>query len=152
MYLLSITKVGLHNETTIYEYSTIDNLFTELKKWFVEGKIGKNDIIRINEEHKQMFDRYCKYFYKELQYLKEDIEFENSGTLQDLGEKMSYELANIGFELGYASWQFYIGNDFEKAKNEFSTMIIENEKIVGCYSDDKLEEIKERIERCKQNE
>ena len=75
----------------------------------------------------------------------------NNGTLANIGCNFSYELANIGFELGYANWQFFIGGDFEKVKEEFLKMVIENEKIVGAYTEEELKEIEERIKNTIEN-
>lgn len=45
---MSITKVRYpKNETNIYEYSSLENLLNELKRFIKEKKISKNDIIRI---------------------------------------------------------------------------------------------------------
>ncbi len=50
MYELSITKIRYpKNETNIYEYKSLDGLLMELKKWLIEKKIYKNDIIRIEK-------------------------------------------------------------------------------------------------------
>ena len=45
---LSITRIKYpKNNTTIYEYESLDNLLMELKLMIIEKKINKNDIIRI---------------------------------------------------------------------------------------------------------
>ena len=47
-YELIITKVWYpKNDTSIYEYSTLNNLLEELKKWIEDDRISKHDIIRI---------------------------------------------------------------------------------------------------------
>lgn len=50
MWELSVTKVRYpKNETNIYEYSSLDNLLAELKRFIEDKKISKNDIIRIEK-------------------------------------------------------------------------------------------------------
>lgn len=106
---------------------------------------------------KERFLKLCYMFRNELEetnkWLEEDYNLfnMNNGTLVDLGCNVSYELAIIGLELGYASWQFMIKGNFKDIKKAFLDMIIENEKIVGCYTDDELKEIEKRIKKCKKN-
>ena len=111
----------------------------------------------MKNKEKEKFINYCIMFSKDLIDTNNCIEEDynlftmNNGTLADLGCNVSYELANIGFELGYASWQFFIGGDFEKVKEEFLKMVIENEKIVGAYTEEELKEIEERIKNTIEN-
>lgn len=110
----------------------------------------------INKE-KEKFVNYCIMFNKDLEDTNKCIEEDynlftmNNGTLADLGCNVSYELANIGFELGYASWQFFTKGDFEKVKEEFLKMVIENEKIVGAYTEEEIKDIETRIKNAIEN-
>lgn len=70
MYLLNITKVKYpKNDTSIYEYETIDNLVMELKQFVLNNKINKDDIIRIEEDVKEddfidkQYEKMKKYIY-----------------------------------------------------------------------------------------
>ena len=85
--------------------------------------------------------------------IEEDYDFleGNCGTLAYIGLNYSFELANIGFELGYSNWVFDIRGDFENIKKEFNSLIIENEKIEKLFNDKELEIISKRILNCKEN-
>jgi len=101
---------------------------------------------------KEKFLNYCVMFRDDLKDLQENIDTEYTCTLAYLGANYSYELANIGFELGYANWYFSKGNNFNEIKNDFLCMIMENEKIIGAYDDKELAKIEKRILECKEKE
>lgn len=103
---------------------------------------------------KELFLNYCKIFSKELADLQksfdEDLDLWCSelGTLADLGLNWSFELANIGFELGYASWCFTTkATSFTTIKEYFFNMIMENETLENVYSNEELKRIGERIKK-----
>ena len=41
--------------------------------------------------------------------------------------------------------------NFDEIKKDFLTMIMENENIVGCYTEKELNKIEKRILKCKKN-
>ena len=106
---------------------------------------------------KNRFLDYIMQFKKDLveteKTIEEDYDFleGNCGTLAYIGLNYSFELANIGFELGYSNWVFDIRGDFENNKKEFNSLIIENEKIEKLFNDKELEIISKRILNCKEN-
>ena len=101
------------------------------------------------------FLNYCKMFNKELEELQEEIDFENEenykGTLAYIGANFSYELANIGFELGYASWHFKINGTFDEIKKDFVNTIMSNERLDDLRTIGELKNIERRLENAKQN-
>ena len=106
----------------------------------------------------KQFLNYCVMFKNELADLQKDLD-ENGDyfgndyccTLAYLGLNYSYELANIGFELGYSGWAFNNCGGFDEIKKDFLTMIMENENIIGCYTEEELNKIEKRILKCKEN-
>lgn len=110
------------------------------------------------KREKEKFLNYCYMFKNELADLQTDLD-ENGDflgndyccTLAYLGLNYSYELANIGFELGYSAWAFTKDDDFEKVKSDFLLMIMENENILNDFTDYDLNKIEKRILKCKKN-
>lgn len=125
-----------------------------IKRLFEESEFV---IMKNKDNEKERFLELCYMYKDELERTNQWVEEErddltiNSGTLVDLGCNVSYGLATIGLELGYASWQFVVKGNFKDIKKEFLDMVIENEKIIGCYTDDELKKIEERIKKCKKN-
>lgn len=105
----------------------------------------------------KQFLNYCVMFKNELADLQKSLdedEFLTNDyccTLAYLGLNYSYELANIGFELGYSGWAFNNCGGFDDIKTDFLTMIMENENIIGCYTEEELNKIEKRILKCKEN-
>lgn len=105
----------------------------------------------------KQFLEYCVMFKNELADLQKSLdedEFLTNDyccTLAYLGLNYSYELANIGFELGYSGWAFNNCGGFDEIKKDFLTMIMENENIIGCYTEEELNKIEKRILKCKEN-
>ena len=105
----------------------------------------------------KQFLEYCVMFKNELADLQKSLdedEFLTNDyccTLAYLGLNYSYELANIGFELGYSGWAFNNCGGFDDIKTDFLTMIMENENIIGCYTEEELNKIEKRILKCKEN-
>ena len=110
------------------------------------------------KKEKEKFLNYCVMFKNELADLQKDLD-ENGDflgndyccTLAYIGLNYSYELANIGFELGYSGWAFNNCGGFDDIKKDFLTMIMENENIIGCYTEEELNKIEKRILKCKEN-
>lgn len=106
----------------------------------------------------KQFLEYCVMFKNSLADLQKDLD-ENEDyfgndyccTLAYLGLNYSYELANIGFELGYSGWAFSKLDDFKELKNDFLLMIMESENIIGAYTEKELNKIEKRILKCKEN-
>lgn len=109
------------------------------------------------KKEKEKFLNYCVMFKNELADLQKSLdedEFLTNDyccTLAYLGLNYSYELANIGFELGYSAWAFTKDDDFEKVKSDFLLMIMENENILNDFTDYDLNKIEKRILKCKEN-
>lgn len=109
------------------------------------------------KKEKEKFLNYCVVFKNELADLQKSLdedEFLTNDyccTLAYLGLNYSYELANIGFELGYSGWAFNNCGGFDDIKKDFLTMIMENENIIGCYTEKELNKIEKRILKCKEN-
>ena len=109
------------------------------------------------KKEKEKFLNYCVMFKNELVDLQKSLdedEFLTNDyccTLAYLGLNYSYELANIGFELGYSGWAFSKLDNFDEVKSDFLCMIMENENIIGCYTEEELNKIEKRILKCKEN-
>ena len=111
---------------------------------------------------KNKFLKYCDIFKRELADLQAEIDYaedtEIHGTLAYIGENYSYELANICFGLGYATWFFEIGEehtekplDYETLKQCVCETIISNEKIENVYNAEEINKIKNDILNAKIN-
>lgn len=107
----------------------------------------------------EKFLEYCRLYRNELADLQKDLDENESClgndyccTLAYLGLNYSYELANIGFELGYSGWAFTKDDDFKKVKSDFLMMIMENENILGDYTEKELDKIAKRIENVREND
>lgn len=103
---------------------------------------------------KEKFLNYCKMFGGELADLHFELEYEDdmeNGTLADIGIQYSYELANIGFELGYAGWHFKAKGSFEEIKDNFVETIMYNEKLEDFRTIEELKEIENRLLKAKNN-
>ena len=111
---------------------------------------------------KDKFLLNCNMFKRELADLQAEIDYEQEGkqwhgTLAYIGENYSYELANIGFELGYATWFFMIGNyngdkfDYKTLKEGVCNTIISNEIICNEYTAEEIKKIKKEILSAKIN-
>ena len=109
------------------------------------------------KKEKEKFLNYCVMFKNELADLQKSLDEDEfltddyCCTLAYLGLNYSYELANIGFELGYSGWTFNNCGGFDDIKKDFLTMIMENENIIGCYTEEELNKIEKRILKCKEN-
>ena len=110
------------------------------------------------KREKEKFLNYCVMFKNSLadlqKYLDENGDYFGNDyccTLAYLGLEYSFELANIGFELGYSGWAFTKDDDFEKVKSDFLLMIMESENIIGAYTEKKLNKIEKRIQKCVAN-
>ena len=110
---------------------------------------------------KDKFLKYCDMFRNDLADLQAEIDYaedtEIHGTLAYIGENYSYELANICFGLGYATWFFEIGEyigepfDYETLKQCVCDTIISNEKIENVYNAEEINKIKNDILNAKIN-
>ena len=108
-------------------------------------------------KEKDKFLINCDIFKRELADLQAEIEGEEDtkihGTLAYIGKNYSYELANICFGLGYATWFFEIGKplDYETLKQGVCDTIISNEKIENVYNAEEINKIKNDILNAKIN-
>ena len=111
---------------------------------------------------KDKFLQYCNMFKRELADLQAEIDYaENTkihGTLAYIGANYSYRLANICFELGYATWFFMIADfgtlrpfSFGKIKENICNTIISNEEICNEYTAEEINQIKNKILSAKIN-
>ena len=110
---------------------------------------------------KDKFLLNCDIFKKELADLQAEIDYEEdtkiNGTLAYIGMNYSYELANICFDLGYATWFFMIAEynrkplDYETLKQGVCDTIISNEKIRKEYTAEEINKIKNEILNAKNN-
>ena len=111
---------------------------------------------------KDKFLKYCNMFRNDLADLQKEIDYEQEGkqwhgTLAYIGANYSYELANICFGLGYATWFFEIGEyigepfDYETLKQGVCDTIISNEKIENVYNAEEINKIKNEILNAKIN-
>ena len=110
---------------------------------------------------KDKFLLNCDIFKRELVDLQAEIDYAEDtkihGTLAYIGANYSYELANICFELGYATWFFMIGNyngdkfDYKTLKEGVCNTIISNEKICNNYTAEEINKIKNEILNAKIN-
>ena len=111
---------------------------------------------------KDKFLQYCNMFKRELADLQAEIDYEQEGkqwhgTLAYIGANYSYRLANICFELGYATWFFMIGNyngdkfDYKTLKENICNTIIINERIEQHYTEKEIKNIEKRVLKCRRN-
>ena len=111
---------------------------------------------------KDKFLLNCDIFKRELADLQAEIDYEQEGkqwhgTLAYIGANYSYELANICFGLGYATWFFMIGEyigepfDYETLKQSVCDTIISNEEICNNYTAEEINKIKNEILNAKIN-
>ena len=110
---------------------------------------------------KDKFLLNCDIFKRELADLQAEIDYAEDtkihGTLAYIGANYSYELANICFGLGYATWFFMIGEyigepfDYETLKQCVCDTIISNEKICKEYTAEEINKIKNEILNAKIN-
>lgn len=103
---------------------------------------------------KEKFLYYCLEFKGELADLQKELDFEENekyGTLAYIGANYSYDLANIGFELCYASWFFLANGSFEEVKDSFIKTIMENEKLDNFRTIGELKDIESRLLKAKEN-
>ena len=104
----------------------------------------------------------CDIFKRELADLQAEIDYAEDtkihGTLAYIGANYSYELANICFGLGYATWFFMIADfgtlrpfSFEEIKEGVCNTIISNEEICNNYTAEEINKIKNEILNAKIN-
>lgn len=122
MYLLNITKIKYpKNDTNVYEYNTIDNLVMELKQFVLNGKINKDDIIRIeegesNEEYfiDEQYEKMKQYIYNTSD---EELKQHYDWYKVDFGDKV--ELLDSMFESYCSSY------DNERLEKEIDKLMEE---------------------------
>lgn len=145
-----------YNNCIIAEISECNNMSIEQIDKLVKEIYKESELCNmlINKE-KEKFLNYCKMFNKELEDLQEEIDFENAesynGTLAYIGANFSYELANIGFGLCYASWHFKINGTFDEIKNDFINTIMSNEKLDDLRTIGELKDIERRLKNAMEN-
>ena len=111
---------------------------------------------------KDKFLLYCNIFKNDLADLQKEIDYEQEGkqwhgTLAYIGANYSYELANICFGLGYATWFFMIGEytgepfDYKTLRQGVCDTIISNEEICNKYTAEEIKQIKNKILSAKSN-
>ena len=112
---------------------------------------------------KDKFLKYCNMFRNDLADLQKEIDYEQEGkqwhgTLAYIGANYSYELANICFELGYATWFFMIADfgtlrplSFREVKENICNTIIINERIEQHYTEKEIKNIEKRVLKCRRN-
>ena len=110
---------------------------------------------------KDKFLLNCDIFKRELADLQAEIDYAEDtkihGTLAYIGANYSYELANICFGLGYATWFFMIGEytgepfDYKTLRQGVCDTIISNEKICKEYTAEEINKIKNEILNAKIN-
>ena len=110
---------------------------------------------------KDKFLLNCDIFKRELADLQAEIDYTEDtkihGTLAYIGANYSYELANICFGLGYATWFFMIGEyigepfDYKTLKQCVCDTLISNEEICNNYTAEEINKIKNEILNAKIN-
>ena len=111
---------------------------------------------------KDKFLLNCDIFKRELADLQAEIDYAEDTkthcTLAYIGANYSYELANICFGLGYATWFFMIADfgtlrpfSFEEIKEGVCNTIISNEEICNNYTAEEINKIKNEILNAKIN-
>lgn len=110
---------------------------------------------------KDKFLLNCDIFKRELADLQAEIDYAEDtkihGTLAYIGANYSYELANICFGLGYATWFFMIGEytgepfDYKTLRQGVCDTIISNEEICKEYTTEEINKIKNEILNAKIN-
>ena len=111
---------------------------------------------------KDKFLQYCNMFKRELADLQAEIDYAEDtkihGTLAYIGANYSYRLANICFELGYATWFFMIADfgtlrpfSFREVKENICNTIIINERIEQHYTEKEIKNIEKRVLKCRKN-
>ena len=112
---------------------------------------------------KDKFLLNCNMLKRELADLQAEIDYEQEGkqwhgTLAYIGANYCYELSNICFGLGYATWFFMIADfgtlrpfSFEEIKEGVYHTIISNEEICNNYTAEEINKIKNEILNAKIN-
>lgn len=103
-----------------------------------------------NEERKEevLFEENLQYYKTILEDTKDYIDSYSKGdlTLKEVGENYSKKLANIMFDLSYASWSFKDLNNIEEMKKQMAETIMndyEEDKEINRKKEDIIKEIYE---------
>jgi hypothetical protein len=94
------------------------------------------------------FEMNCKAWREQLndtaEFIKEFGDDDALMTLEELGNTVSKELANIGFRMGFATYTFTKTTDIKQAKDDMYNLVvhnIDNSELDGVTVDDILNEI-----------
>lgn len=113
-----------------------------------EGEEMKTESVNDVSAEADEFEMNCKAWRTQLdetaEFIKEFGDDDVLMTLEELGNNVSKELANIGFQMGFASYHFTRTTDLEVAKNEMADLVennIDDSELEGLTVKDILREI-----------
>lgn len=141
------------NNVSYGEFASINELVTdnEIFEKYENTEFTLDDFFcnSNNEERKEelIFENNLKY-YKDILYdTKDYIDTYSKGdiTLKDVGEKYSKKLANIMFDLLYASWSFKDLNNLEDMKIQMAETIRDDYEVEEIRTQRSKEEIIKEI-------
>ena len=153
----------------------VEDIFTKLEKgkielkdlsdYFLQGHTDKFYLGLVKTEEMTEDDKFnenLKIYIQELQEARDSIEkFYNSETfipdekyitLKEIGEKFSTRLANIMFDIGYATWTFIDSNNIEDIKDQMIDALKHDPDFLnrqGVFEQINPEEILEEIKNIK---
>lgn len=138
-----------HNNVSYSELVSINELVTdnEIFRKYENTEFTLEDFFcsSNDEERKEevIFESNLKYYKDILEDTKDYIDTYSKGdlTLKDVGEKYSKKLANIMFDLLYASWSFKDLNNLEDMKVQMAETIRDDYEVEEIRSNRKREEI-----------
>lgn len=138
-----------HPDYSYGEMSSINSLVTdkEIYEEYNNTTFTLDDFFcsSDNKERKEevIFENNLKYYKDILEDTKDYIDSYSKGdlTLKDVGEKYSKELANIMFDLLYASWSFKDLNNLEAMKTQMAETIRDDYEVEEIRTTRKKEDI-----------
>ena len=148
-----------HNNVSYGELASINELVTdnEIYNAYENTEFTLDDFFcdSNNETRKEevIFESNLKYYKDILEDTKDYIDTYSIGdlTLKDVGEKYSKKLANIMFDLLYASWSFKDLGSLDNIKVQMAETIRDDYEVEEIRSTRKREEIIKEIYEVSEN-
>lgn len=150
----------IHTNISYSEMTSIDTLVTdnEIYVEYSDTTFTLDDFFcDLNNEARReevIFESNLEYYKQILEDTKDYIDSYSKGdlTLKEVGEKYSKELANIMFDLLYASWYFKDLGNLKYMKNQMAETIRDDYDVEEIRSNRKKEDIIKEIYEIKENE
>lgn len=136
------------NEAHSATKAILDRMEKELSEVEDEEDYDELDESKSHNTTSDEFEMNCKAWRTHLdetaEFIKEFGDDDVLMTLEELGNNVSKELANIGFQMGFAPYHFTRTTDLEVAKNEMADLVennIDDSELEGLTVKDILREI-----------